>query len=193
MPTSQACDPAASWSLLVVGLDRHHLVAERRGGWHDCETIKMHELDNLASAIQSVRDSWAKMTPFASEAATLFYQNLFALDPTLRHLFKGDMREQGTRLMAMMNVVVGKLDDSDELMPLLGQLGQRHADYGVTPEHYRLVGTALLQTLEQALGAGCTPVVKSAWTIVYDLISRRMQAADARSPAAPDSARSAAQ
>lgn len=40
-----------------------------------------------------VRDSFAKVVPIAPRAAALFYDRLFELDPSLRPLFQGDMRE----------------------------------------------------------------------------------------------------
>src|SRR5215813_9816822 len=48
-----------------------------------------------------VRASFAKVTPIADTAAAMFYDRLFAADPTLRPLFKGDMVEQGRLLMTM--------------------------------------------------------------------------------------------
>jgi hypothetical protein len=36
-----------------------------------------------------VRDTFAKIVPIAPQAAALFYDRLFALDPTLQSLFKG--------------------------------------------------------------------------------------------------------
>src|SRR6478672_5468011 len=37
----------------------------------------------------------AKMLPAADVAAALFYGRLFELDPSLRDMFHGDMKEQG--------------------------------------------------------------------------------------------------
>jgi methyl-accepting chemotaxis protein len=137
----------------------------------------------LRETVAVVQTSWASVMPLASEIATLFYQNLFALEPTLRPLFKGDMREQGSRLVAMLDLVVGKLGNIDVLEPELHQLGRRHAQYGVTETHYDLVGIALLQTLEQGLGSGFTREVRAAWTVVYTLVATVMMEA-AKRPAA---------
>ena len=82
--------------------------------------------------------------------------------------------------MATLQVAVQYLDRLDELVPIIEQLGVRHARYGVQPAHYPIVGSALLWTLEQRLGAGFTPAVRSAWTTVYELLATRMQAAAER-------------
>ena len=57
--------------------------------------------------ITLVRDSFAKVVPIAPAAAAMFYDRLFALDPDLRPLFKGDMAEQGRKLMAMIGAFLG--------------------------------------------------------------------------------------
>ena len=50
--------------------------------------------------IALVRDSFAKVVPIKEQAAALFYDRLFALDPSTRALFRGDMKSQGAKLMA---------------------------------------------------------------------------------------------
>ena len=68
-------------------------------------------------------------------------------------------------------------------MPIVEQLGLRHAAYGVQTAHYAMVGSALLWTLEQGLGPAFTPAVRSAWSAVYDLLATTMQAAAERARA----------
>ncbi|WP_395011988.1 methyl-accepting chemotaxis protein [Undibacterium sp.] len=124
--------------------------------------------------IRLVQDSWREVAKIAPQAAELFYNNLFEADPSLRRLFKGDMQAQGKKLMQMIGAAVGKLNDLDSLVPILQSLGQRHVAYGVSNAHYQTVGAALLKTLEQGLGAGFTPAVKTAWTEVYGVMSNTM-------------------
>lgn len=126
--------------------------------------------------ITLVQDSWAKVLPIAPVAGALFYANLFEADPSLKALFKGDMTQQASKLMQMIEAAVAKLDDLDSLVPVLQQLGQRHVTYGVLPAHYDTVGASLLKTLEQGLGAAFTPATKEAWTAVYGLIASVMVA-----------------
>lgn len=126
---------------------------------------------------QLVRDSFALVKPIAATAAALFYDNLFHADPSLRRLFTGDMAQQGERLMTMIGAAVGLLDRPASLLPVLRQLGARHAGYGVRDEHYATVGSALLLTLEQGLGDAFTAEVKEAWTALYGVVSSTMMAA----------------
>jgi len=127
--------------------------------------------------IRLVQQSFAKVAPIAEPAAVLFYDRLFTLDPSLRRLFKGDMKEQGKKLMTMLNIAVAGLSDLDKIVPAVQQLGRRHNSYNVKPEHYATVGEALLWTLEQGLGDAFTPKVKDAWATVYGIVSKTMIAA----------------
>jgi hemoglobin-like flavoprotein len=124
-----------------------------------------------------VRDSFAKVAPIAPHAAAMFYDRLFELDPTLRMLFKGDMTEQGHKLMAMIATAVLNLHRLDEIAPAVRDLGRRHAGYGVVDAHYDTVAAALLWTLEQGLGAGFTPETRDAWTACYAEIAGEMKSA----------------
>ncbi len=124
-----------------------------------------------------VQSSWQKVTSIATQAAALFYQNLFAADPDLKRLFKGDMDQQGAKLMLMISAAVSKLDDLDSLVPVLQQLAKRHVTYGAKEAHYSTVGAALLTTLEQGLGNAFTPDVKTAWSEVYGVMADVMIAA----------------
>lgn len=133
--------------------------------------------------VQMVQQSWAKVLPIAPQAAALFYNNLFTLDPSLKPMFTGDMQAQGARLMSMIGAAVGKLEDLDTLVPILQGLGRRHDGYGVRPAHYDTVGAALLQTLEQALSDDFTPPVRAAWAHVYAVMTSVMQEACATAEA----------
>ncbi len=121
-----------------------------------------------------VQQSWSKVAAIGPQAAQLFYDNLFKLDPGLRPLFKGDMRAQGDKLLQVIGMAVAKLDEVETLIPVLQGLGERHAGYGVRAQHYDTVGAALLQTLEQGLAADFTPAVRQAWSDTYALMTRVM-------------------
>lgn len=129
--------------------------------------------------IRLVQESFAKVRPISEVAADLFYKKLFELDPSLRPMFKGDMKEQGKKLMNTLSFAVNGLTRLDTIVGAVEDLGRKHVGYGVKPEHYNTVGEALLWTLEQGLGDAFTPDVKFAWTEVYGLLSGVMQNATA--------------
>lgn len=130
-----------------------------------------------SDTVALVRESWKKVEAIAPEAAALFYQNLFATDPSLRQLFKNDMRSQGEKLMRMLGIAISKLDDLPALLPTLEALAQRHVGYGVQQRHYETVGAALLKTLDQGLATDFTPRVRQAWKDVYAIVASVMTTA----------------
>lgn len=124
--------------------------------------------------ISIVQQSWEHVLPIRDQAAELFYQRLFELDPSVKALFTGDMAQQGRKLMTMINVAVSGLNDLDALVPAVRALGRRHAGYGVTAGHYATVGAALLWTLQKGLGDGFTRDVNEAWAATYGLLASTM-------------------
>ena len=122
-----------------------------------------------------VRESFAKVAPIAPTAAAMFYDRLFVLDPQLRPLFKGDMAEQGRKLIGMIGTAVANLGDLDAIVPAVRDLGRRHAGYGVQHSHYDTVATALIWTLEQGLGDDFTPATRQAWLEAYTSLAGTMQ------------------
>ena len=133
--------------------------------------------------VELVQGSWKKVLPIADTAAAIFYRKLFELDPALKGLFKGDMKEQGRKLMAMISVAVTGLTRLDSIVPAVQDLGRRHVKYGVRDKHYDTVATALVFTLEKGLADAFTPEVKEAWVTTYGVLSKTMKDAAAKVPA----------
>jgi hemoglobin-like flavoprotein len=128
-----------------------------------------------ANDIALVHTSFAKVLPIKDAAADLFYNRLFEIAPQLRAMFPSDLKEQKSKLMAMIAAAVGGLHDLKTLVPHVKALGARHAGYGVTVTHYSIVGEALMWTLERGLGGAFTPEVRSAWAKVYGILAGTMQ------------------
>jgi hemoglobin-like flavoprotein len=126
--------------------------------------------------IALVQESWSRVKPIADQAAGLFYARLFALDPSVRSLFRGDMHEQGSRLMSMIGVAVGALSRLEALVPTVQALGRRHAGYGVEDRHYAAVEEALVWTLAKGLGERFTAQTEEAWRAAYRLLAETMKA-----------------
>ena len=125
--------------------------------------------------IKLVQDSFRQVAPIAETAAQLFYARLFELDPDLELLFKGNLSEQGRKLMQMLALAVNSLDRMEQLLPIVQSLGTRHVSYGVRDKDYDTVGRALLWTLQRGLGEAFTPDVEAAWSNVYAMLASAMQ------------------
>jgi hemoglobin-like flavoprotein len=133
--------------------------------------------------ITLVQQSWKKVLTVGDAAAALFYTRLFTLDPSLAPLFKGNMQEQGRKLVAMISVAVNGLSRIETLVPVIEALGRRHVGYGVKDHHYATVAEALLWTLGQGLGKDFTPETEQAWIEAYGLLATTMQQGAARAEA----------
>ena len=124
--------------------------------------------------VNIVQQSFAKVTPIADQAAVLFYGRLFDIAPSVKAMFPADMTEQRRKLMATLAIVVNGLSNLETILPAVSSLATRHVAYGAKPEHYPVVGEALLWTLEKGLGADWTPEVAEAWTAAYTTLSSFM-------------------
>jgi hemoglobin-like flavoprotein len=124
--------------------------------------------------VTMVQQSFSKVAPIADDAAALFYGRLFEIAPEVQPLFRGDMKEQGRKLMGTLAVVVNGLTNLDTILPAASALAKRHVAYGVKAEHYVPVGAALLWTLERGLASEWTPELAAAWTAAYTTLSGYM-------------------
>ncbi|QNN23779.1 hemin receptor [Planctomycetales bacterium ZRK34] len=129
--------------------------------------------------ITLVQGTWKKVIPISHVAADLFYTKLFELDPSLRPLFSDNMAQQKQKLMQMIGVAVGGLNNLEAIVPAVEDLGRRHVAYQVTDEHYDTVAAALLDTLDKGLGDDFTDEVREAWTDTYVLLATTMKNAAA--------------
>ena len=93
--------------------------------------------------VELIQQSFSRLAPISDKAAALFYDRLFETLPEVKPLFRGDMTEQGRKLMATLAVVVNGLNKLDAILPAASALAKRHVGYGVKAAHYAPVGAAL--------------------------------------------------
>ena len=104
----------------------------------------------------------------------VFYSKLFLDMPHLKNLFHTSKEEQSKKLVEMLTVIIGRLDNLEELTEEIKQLAIRHVQYGVKEHHYNAIGTALLWTLQQGLGRDWNEEVKDAWATCFQILSTAM-------------------
>lgn len=131
----------------------------------------------VATMVSLVRDSWRLASPYQPEISQYFYSMLFTLAPETRDAFPINMEVQRDRLVRGLIHIVQLVDRPEDLAPFLHQLGTDHRKFGVQPEHYEAVGTALLAALKAYLGYAWTPEVERAWAEAYTIVARTMQEA----------------
>ena len=133
--------------------------------------------------IELVQASFEMVRPIADQAAETFYQRLFEIAPGYRSLFRNNMNKQGAMLMSTLGLAVGSLNNLEAILPAVRSLGQRHAGYGVTAEHYQPVAEAFLWTLDHYLGEAFTPELQQAWVEAYTILAGAMIEASEAVPA----------
>mmetsp|Transcript_1732 Transcript_1732/g.2962 ORF Transcript_1732/g.2962 Transcript_1732/m.2962 type:complete len:202 (-) Transcript_1732:59-664(-) len=148
----------------------------------DAETAKsivekakeQHTFETRRAAVQS---TWKAVEDSLSVDATkLFYKHLFETYPEVKPMFdNADMDAQAEKLYKTVGLAVKYLDDVEGLIPVLEEMGEKHArEYSCKREHYTAVGDALIWTLKTGLGDAWTPDVADAWTWVYGVIAKTM-------------------
>jgi len=120
------------------------------------------------SSYELVENSFREIKKYKDEFPLTFYKNLFDISPGLQPLFDNiEIKKQGRKLYGALLLLVESIRQPEKLQKVLGSLGDKHKGYGTIPEHYPLVGQALLMTLEEYLKEDWTPEVKQAWTDTY--------------------------
>jgi len=127
-----------------------------------------------AAQVELIRTSFDLLKPDAEAASETFYRNLFAIAPEVRPLFRGDMAAQGMRFMRTLGLIIQEIDKPAKLEPYLHDLARGHAAYGVKPEHFRPMGQALVETMQQTLGARFPAGADTAWIAAYDHLASEM-------------------
>ena len=141
--------------------------------------------DSEPGMVEIIRSSFELVAPQAEALGRHFYAVLFSGAPETRDLFPVNMEVQRSRFLRALVHVVQMVDQPDELVPFLEQLGRDHRKFGVVAEHYEAVGAALLSAIEHFAGDAFTPKVKAAWTEAYGIVANAMRTAAAveRGPA----------
>ncbi|MFT7245462.1 MAG: hemoglobin-like flavoprotein [Candidatus Azotimanducaceae bacterium] len=101
--------------------------------------------------IKLIQDSFERLQNSGKDYTATFYARVFELAPAAAGLFKDDLTEQKKMLHATLAMVVGGLDNFERLESAIFDLGTRHTQYGVLPDHFPVVAEALLDTFKHSL------------------------------------------
>jgi hemoglobin-like flavoprotein len=124
---------------------------------------------------QLLRESFDLVTANKEQFAQDFYTRLFSTSPQTKTLFADtDMQQQQATLVGTIAGVIAGIEKGENIVPALQKLGARHASYNVKPEHYPLVGTALIETFQQYLQDRFTPSMQQSWIEAYGVVSEQM-------------------
>ncbi|WP_295465618.1 NO-inducible flavohemoprotein [uncultured Pseudomonas sp.] len=117
-----------------------------------------------------------------------FYDKLLGNNPEIRPLFNGAHQASGAQARALARAVLlyaRNIEQLDTLGPLVEQIVNKHVSLQVQPDHYPLVGIALLQSIREVLGADvATDAVIDAWAAAYGQLANLLIGAEERKYAA---------
>ena len=128
--------------------------------------------------IELVQKTFEKSVgPIAQEAGEIMYLRLFEMEPSLKPLFKGDLKRQGEMLFIAIGLAIQNIDNPARMAEAVAELGKRHQGYGVQAGYFNIFGAALMWSLGQVIGPDFTPEVKVAWGEAYSLLAKAMREA----------------
>ena len=121
-----------------------------------------------------------------AEAVRYFYAHLFAGYPDLRAVFPITAVEEHDRLFTALLYIVKNAHALPMLAAELQQVGRDHRKFGLSAEHYEVVGASFLASGAAILGEAWTSDVGAGWESAYRMAASVMSdAAGAASDASP--------
>lgn len=123
---------------------------------------------------QRLKDNFAQVAGHGLDVADYFYADLFERNRGYRSLFPASMARQHQVLLDALAQIVAWVDNTDELVPYLQDLGRRHRAFGVNAQHYPEVGESLVATLRYFSGPSWTAELEKDWVAAYGVVSEVM-------------------
>jgi NAD(P)H-flavin reductase/hemoglobin-like flavoprotein len=123
-----------------------------------------------------LKESWTLVEEQQDKVASYFYARVFLSHPSVRDLFPVQMDVQRTRLLGAIVTAVQTLEDPEKFDDYLRALGRDHRKFHVSPEHYDVVGSALIEAMRTFAGEQWCVEYDQAWGDAYNVIAQKMQA-----------------
>jgi nitric oxide dioxygenase len=101
------------------------------------------------------------------EITTAMYKILFERNPELKELFKDAEPDQYKKLAQAVYAYAANIDNLGALGKGIETIAQAHVKTKIKPEHYPLVGGALLSAIEEVLGEAASVDIMNAWKEAY--------------------------
>lgn len=125
--------------------------------------------------LDALETSFDLVAPHGDELMDQFYARLFEAAPAVKPLFAGtDLKRQKTMLLGTLVLLRKSLRDLDAIVPKLRELGARHVAYGAQPEHYPVVGEALIGAMAAVDGPAWRPEYERAWGAAFEVVAGAM-------------------
>src|SRR5450830_1192287 len=113
---------------------------------------------------------------------THFYRTLFRDYPQVLPFFNQANQHGGAQQRALANGILAyakNIERLDKLGPMVATIINKHVSLQIEPEHYPLVGAALLKAIREVLGAElATDAVIEAWAAAYGQLAELLIGAE---------------
>lgn len=162
----------------LSGMSNANIISEVQDRVMSREPIPGNKTPGMTDEqITIVKNSWKIFRKVdAGLIGDVFYSKLFCDNPQLRSMFPTTMKHQYKKLIDMLSVIISRLDDLSEISNDIKMMALRHESYGVKPQHYRMVGNALIWTLKRGLGNDWNNDLQEAWAAAYAKLAEAMTA-----------------
>ncbi len=104
----------------------------------------------------------------------LSFGRLFEQSPELRSLFPGDLTHLKHRFVRMLHWLITHLHEPQKLRIALVDLGKRHQDYSVKPEHYPKMCDALIDAMAMISADDWNEEMAHDWRQTFELMVHHM-------------------
>jgi len=129
------------------------------------------------TTIEMIKATAPVVAQHAESITAAMYEILFDEHPELKELFKDADPDQHKKLAAAVIAYATHIDNLSVLGSAVEKMAQTHVRSQVKPEHYPIVGGALLAAIGKILGEAATPEIVNAWKEAYfflaDVLSAR--------------------
>eukprot|EP00232_Nephroselmis_pyriformis_P018315 CAMPEP_0182901382 /NCGR_PEP_ID=MMETSP0034_2-20130328/29609_1 /TAXON_ID=156128 /ORGANISM="Nephroselmis pyriformis, Strain CCMP717" /LENGTH=853 /DNA_ID=CAMNT_0025035791 /DNA_START=131 /DNA_END=2688 /DNA_ORIENTATION=+ len=185
----------AAWGA-TWGFITGEMLAGIRAGNPDLPNVAGPDGVLTEAGVEVIRRTWKLVSKQAQKNGERMFLKVFDIRPDILALFpfhqdenieqSAGLRRHSFAVMTIIGRAVASLGkDMSHFNETLRDLGKTHAALHVDDSHFTAMGTALLWTIELALGSEWTPEVKQAWTRLYDSVSAGIKAGMGTGPALP--------
>ncbi len=119
------------------------------------------------TTIETVKATIPVLKEHGVAITSRMYDVLFDKYPETKDLFSSAPEEQPKILAAAVAAYAMNIDNLDALGDAVNKMAGTHVQTQVKPEHYPMVGDALLIAMQDVLGDAATPAILDAWKEAY--------------------------
>ncbi|WP_237386071.1 NO-inducible flavohemoprotein [Xenorhabdus sp. Sc-CR9] len=127
--------------------------------------LDSHVITTIKSTIPLIVSTGPKLTAH-------FYERMFKHNPELKDIFNMSHQINGAQREALFNALcayASNIDNLSALLPAVEKIAHKHTSLNIQAEHYQIVGTHLLATIDEMFHPG--DEVLNAWGEAYNVLA----------------------